>query len=550
MADNTEEKLSAAVSEAFLEYEEEMVKYPAYAGMPDLRYPDGHIQWEAPSNRTGGAFRDSHDKRLHWWEEKARSLDISTTEDKWISKVAKRIHPTGVRPCKVCGRLMEIRYAYLGARFISRVNKLSFFDPTDMELTETTHILDFVASFVDLYGQQAFRVLPALLKAKAAPHPPSLPDTLDSWIQWLDEVYIPSEPKPILGPGAMSNAPDRLDGFHTYNRCCRPTADTGRSKKNLASYSRDRRAFENWSDGNWILANLLMGLIKSDTHIRQELCANYGDGHRHTRPCDADHIGPISLGFCHRPEFQLLCSSCNSAKNNRLYFSDVQHLIAIESEGTQVATWYAQPVWDRCKGKVTDKDTALKLSRIMRDNRNIALMLLYDFMSRGECLFLLSLLHLEYADYSYKICPGSVQVNNHIVTAKFSQQESTLKYVNTQKRRKIRVAFEALVDYATKENRNGYRYTDSSIERLKNQAFDILGTVSHEIKALSQLLLDIVSSETPTDHDIDVFLDKLNCIDLDSVEQFVEAKTILHQIMKVVSAFLAGRWDDPRYSRD
>ena len=72
----------------------------------------------------------------------------------------------------------------------------------------------------------------------------------------------------------MSNAPDRLDGFH-YNRCCRKKTDKGRSDANLASYSKDRRAFENWSDGNWITANMLMGYIKSNPALRQEPCANF-----------------------------------------------------------------------------------------------------------------------------------------------------------------------------------------------------------------------------------------------------------------------------------
>ena len=31
----------------------------------------------------------------------------------------------------------------------------------------------------------------------------------------------------------MGNPPDRLDGFHSYNNCCRPTADKGRSDENM-----------------------------------------------------------------------------------------------------------------------------------------------------------------------------------------------------------------------------------------------------------------------------------------------------------------------------
>jgi len=70
-------------------------------------------------------------------------------------------------------------------------------------------------------------------------------------------IIVPRKPRGLLSPGAMSNAPDRLDGFHTYNLCCRPTQDTGRAVDNLKSYGDDRRAFEQWCEGDWAAANLL-----------------------------------------------------------------------------------------------------------------------------------------------------------------------------------------------------------------------------------------------------------------------------------------------------
>ncbi|MFW5676556.1 MAG: hypothetical protein ACOCNL_09795 [Acetivibrio ethanolgignens] len=111
----------------------------------------------------------------------------------------------------------------------------------------------------------------------------------------------------------------------------RSTADKGRSKENLASYSTDRRAFENWSDGNWITANKLMGFINSNPNMKKEHCANEGNGGHHPRPCSADHIGSISLGFCQRPDCQFLCKPCNSAKNNRMYYSDVPCFVAFSN---------------------------------------------------------------------------------------------------------------------------------------------------------------------------------------------------------------------------
>ena len=547
MAGRKQRRASLEANEAFLQYEEEIANHPAYAGMPDLRHDDGTIQWEAPSNRGAGAFQFSHDRRYRWWVGKAAEVGISTDEDKWISKTAKKIHPTKLHPCKICGRVMDIRYCYLSSNFIKRVKKLPFFDGA-IEMDEVTHIADFLAAFVDTYGDRAYQALPGLLKCAQVKSVPALPHDLAAWTAWIEQDYISHEPS-MLGPGAMSNAPDRLDGFHTFNRCCRSSADKGRSKENLASYSTDRRAFENWSDGNWIAANKLMGFISANPAMKQENCANEDGGGYHPRPCSADHIGPISLGFCHRPEFQLLCKPCNSAKNNRMYYSDVLHLMDVEKRGEAVATWYADPIWQRCKGNVVDKESALRLSRVMRDNRNIAMMLLSDFLDRREYLFLLTLLHLEYADYEYDIIPESVRIDRHIVTVRFTRKESTLRYVSIQKARKIRVAFSSLAEYAGKENRNGYMYTNQEIAALKQRAFSILSCVPDAWKEANRALICALSEDS-ADSEIEKFIASVHYEELKNAGAFVEAKGILVRIMEITADELASNWDDPRYSRE
>ena len=539
MAKKGAQKTNLEANEIFLQYEEEIVNDPVYAGMPDLRHDDGTIQWEAPSNRGSGVFQFSHDKRYQWWINKASEVGINTSEDKWISKVAKKIHPTKLHPCKVCGRIMDIRYCYLSANFMKRVKKLPFYDE-QVDMDEITHITDFIASFTDTYGDKAYDALPELLKCSQVKSIPTLPHDLSSWTDWINSEYIPKEPS-MLGPGAMSNAPDRLDGFHTYDRCCRPTADKGRSKENLASYSTDRRAFENWSDGNWIQANKLMGYINSNSELKKQQCANHSTGSFHPRPCSADHIDPISLGFSHRPEFQLLCKPCNSAKNNRMYYSDVQHLISVEEDGSTVTTWYAAPIWQRCKQKLYDKESALKLSRIMRDNRNIAMMLLADFVKRDEFLFLLTLLNLNYADYDYEIDPATLNVNNQIVTVQFISKPSTLRYVNIQKIRKIRVAFSSLIDYANKENRNGFMYTNDEIEHLKQQAFSTLSSVNTFLSNKNKDLKSAISNEATTDTDLEIFLQNIDYTELLDVPQFKDVKNLLVKIMSIVADALSSK---------
>ena len=88
----------------FISYMHLIVHHPNYAGMPDALKSDNKIQWEAPSNRSGGQFQFTHQKRRDWWEKKAKEIGIDTRTNQWISRVAKLIHPTGEKPCKRCGK--------------------------------------------------------------------------------------------------------------------------------------------------------------------------------------------------------------------------------------------------------------------------------------------------------------------------------------------------------------------------------------------------------------------------------------------------------------
>ena len=186
----------------------------------------------------------------------------------------------------------------------------------------------------------------------------------------------------------------------------------------------------------------------------------------------------------------------------------------------------------------------------MRDNRNIAMMLLANFIDRGEYLFLFTLLNLEYADYEYDIVPGSTKINNQIVTVDFCRKASTLRYVNIQKTRKIRVAFSSLSEYAKKENRNGYTYTNSQIETLKRRAFGVLSGISNNLKNQNKALIAALSDETRVDAELEAFLSSVDYPALKSTQEFIEVKNILTQIMELVAAELSSNWDDPRYSRE
>lgn len=535
-------------NEVFERYEEEIVTDPAYAGMPDLYKADGGIQWEAPSNRGAGQFQFTHDKRLAWWKKKAEEVGISTSEDKWISKVAKLIHPTKQKPCKCCGRIMDIRYCYLSSILIKRIMKLPYVTD-ELEVDYCTNILDLVVEFESLYGEERLDDLGRCLKCKAVPDIPFF-DSTEDFIEWLNDFYIPSEPS-LLSPGAMSNAPDRLDGFHTYNRCCRSTADKGRSKSNLASYSTDRRAFEYWVDGNWVEANMAMGLFRSDAEVQQIPCMNDDGQTYHPLPCAADHIGPISLGFSHRPVFQPLCTPCNSAKNNRMYYSDVEKLIAAEQDGEDIASWYCASVWNRLKNLVETPDDAVKLSRVLRDNRHNAMMLLERLMLDGHLVFLTTFLNLLYANYEYDISDWWMD-DKSTVYVNFSVRPSTLEYSRIKKARRIRVAFQALSTYAQKENRNGLLVEFAGANALYAEIERAASAFEspHYYQDLNEALAEELSEDFSDAETLKNIADGLPCSDVfEGDRQYQAAKHAIDAYMDGVGKRLASMWDDPRYTR-
>ena len=110
----------------FIKYTKMIANHSAYSGMPDILNNKGGIQWAAPSNRSSGKFKETHIKRKGWWEAKAAKVGISTDESAWISKVAKLIHPTKKKPCRVCGKIMSIQYIYLNSFIIKRLIKEGF----------------------------------------------------------------------------------------------------------------------------------------------------------------------------------------------------------------------------------------------------------------------------------------------------------------------------------------------------------------------------------------------------------------------------------------
>lgn len=517
----------------FVKYMDEIVSHPVYAGMPDAIKEDGKIQWEAPSNRGGGKYQYTYNRRLEWWKYKAQSIGIDTNQNQWISRTAKIIHPTKEKPCKRCGQIMKIGYYYPTSNLIKRF-LMQYGE--EFELSGTESIISVVKRAYSFEGDKLFKRFSTLFLAKniTIPTPLNLADA----IVWLENKYIPLEPS-TLSPGAMSNAPDRFDGFHSFNKCCRDKADTGRHTENLKTYTSDRRVFEFWSEGNWAAADRLMGLIK--TQFKNEACADGGDG-----PPTADHIGPLSLGFCHRPEFQLLSRSANSAKNNRMTLSDVQNLLATERRGERVISWYAVELWNRLKlGIITDED-ALVLSKMLRDNQKIAMHILWLLFVKKKFAFLASLLELIHAEYDYNFI--GLHVDKFITSyERLEASPKSPQYAAEQKSRRIRIAFEALHAYGQKDNRHRFILHEDKIHNAIDNVLVILqDPILSKIDAGLESIL-YPSTGIFSDLALREYVNSFPCWNIPSV---YAAQKVLASTMEMIGKSLSEMRDNPRYTRD
>ena len=520
----------------FVSYMESIAHHANYSEMPDAFSSEDKIQWEAPSNRGTGKFKDTHHKRREWWKKKAISIGIDPTSDQWISRTAKTIHPEGVKPCKRCGTILELSYVYFSSSLIKRAISLYGQDLDPLPLEE---IGSFIKRIHDSQGKSALLKLPDLLKTGSI-EPPDLGSNLGAWLLWTQSSYIPLEPS-LLSPGSMSNAPDRFDGFHSFNRCCRSNADTGRHASNLLTYITDRRVFEYWSDGDWIAADRMMGLIRSE--FSRYPTADGGGG-----LASADHIGPLSLGFTHRPEFRLLSKSANSAKNNRMTLWDINYLQAREKEGIQVISWHARSIWNRIKGRAVTDENCLRISKMMRDNQRYLMTILGRLFKDRQLAFLVSFLELERAQFSVEF--KGAYVDDYVVRYKNEiHTPRTTKYSATQMARRLRIGFSSLEAYTKKTNRHRFELTSPEKEDSYKGLLSTLTKSSKKMRIFNRDLIKALSLSQAPFVEFNLRILAASWQELSLENSFTMARAHLDKIMTIVAKDIADKWNDDRYVR-
>lgn len=438
-----------------LEYQEYIVKHSNYKGMPVNRKGNGTIKWVATIQNNEGK------ERVKFWEKKRKELAIEANhvlDSGFRQKVAFANHPTKIHICLFSGSELYIDYRYPSPNRIYLLNQvydqdLRYYDLDVFEIANLLYDVDGCENFCKIFKiTKEFK-------------------NIDELLEILKKEYVDVEYSPYVSPGVMSNSPDRFDGYHSYNNDVRAITDTGRYKDNLKRYTQDRRVYEMWSGGNWKMADRLYA-----TFVKNGV--------------SPDHIGPMSLGFAHRPKFQPMTSNENSAKGNRMTFVDVQLLIADEYSGDEVITWHSKYIWDILKGKVKNDTDALKLSGLMRKNLHHVLIIFSMINEKGHRVFLEQFLNPDYSYFDYEFIDFNRETGSYgkVVSKKLegqNQKNNVARY--------YRIAFEKLVEYADKDNRKNKIWETKVITDKVKQVLEFLDAYKNDeaIALLHQIFQDL-----------------------------------------------------------
>jgi Alw26I/Eco31I/Esp3I family type II restriction endonuclease len=432
----------------------------------------------------------------------------------------------GWKPCQTCGRWMRLSYSYPTPKTVAALNRWL---PADeqLEVTDYLDIYEVAEHLVDVLGHaDAVAALTSALPTLRG----AAPKTLEDLQRELEERVVRAEPRGRLSPGAMSNAPDRLDGFHTYNLCCRAKQDTGRSLDNLKTYGVDRRAFEHWSEGDWEAANLLMSQTVAGTCPR---CGAFG-------PLSADHVGPISLGFRHTPFFEAVCPSCNSAKNNRMSLRDVEMLRALESEGAEVISWHAAALWNAAKEHVEDDAAALRLSKLLNVNQHEFLRLLLRARTAGVPDVLMQFLSPEYAEQRVEFIGLDRTTLRYEKIVRRPRQET---YSRSKSARLVRIAFEALDEYGQKERRN-VQAVPSDLLAEDNQRVNQAIGAAQDASLWREPLVEALAPALPSNVKENRLQELIGPGFYEPTHDYGYVRDAFERYMAKVGAVLASRLDD------
>ena len=430
----------------FIKYMNDIINHPNYKELTIKYKTDNTPVWVATKKSIIGL------KRKEWPDKKAIFLGFEKSSKKYADTMFA-IHPTKKKVCQCCGETMDLHYIY------PTKNTIKYFQKNFNYTFNKYHsIYDIVDQLPDHTEE-----IKHYLISKGSLDEKHINSNINTVIE-ATELACRMGNKHIFSPGAMSNFPDRFDGFHSYNLCCRQTKDKGRHPDNMATYTKDRRAYEYWSDGNIAAANQLM--------------------HNPTifKGMSADHIGPISLGFIHDPHYlQPMSFSDNSAKRDRLYEIDIKKIISIEnSTGISPTSFFATEIWEFIKTDYLNYHTLSfdQYRDILKQNminfmESLWILLTLDSDSKVKNFLIENIFtpkYEKYFKYKYEFYPdGSIKQKYPRPITDSAKDEFN---------RFTKVSFQSVDDFHSKINRNNH---STISECQKNKLIDIQSNIMNSM---------------------------------------------------------------------
>jgi len=224
---------------------------------------------------------------------------------------------------------------------------------------------------------------------------------------------------------------------------------------------------------------------------------------------------------------------------------DITHLRNLDTSGEAVVSWYAKQVWSMRNRDVVDDETALRLSKLMRDNHRNAIRILHLIHQQKNYLFLVYLLNLGYAERR----PVFHNFHSANFITEFDRviyRPDSTKYSIEQKSRRIRIGLDALSKFNNRDGRHTFVVTSTTIENHINEALNKLSNAPEQHLKWDQLIDDAVFGFNFSEPRLRLLA---RDIPIGRSDYYEDVKSGLQKAMDCVGDSLSSMWNDARYVR-
>jgi hypothetical protein len=164
-----------------------------------------------------------------------------------------------------------------------------------------------------------------------------------------------------------------------------------------------------------------------------------------------------------------------------------------EAAGEAVVSWHTAPIWKALKPLITDDQSAVKVSALMRTNLHHVLLILSAIRNSGHSDFLTATyLQPRYAHYEFNISDFDPASGSF----EFTSREINTANTKKQEERYIRVSFESLDEYAAKDNRKSKKWNSTECDQLLEDAVAYLENDKRkDARAAVLRILEVLADE-------------------------------------------------------